>query len=177
MKTTGFQPSNDMFLERRLLLPAVSGDGCFLCDLSCKKKSGSRSLLLLSLRPALCGLSSRWVSAFAPIRDVVWVPNLSLPTDLPRCSLPELLPSALAPHEQCHGCCMPQALPALMQWREWSPQWRPPSAPPLSAANPPSSRWCQPKQWPQSQACRRTIWEPICDDLYVRLKFCMSYGE
>ena len=32
MRSAGFQSSNDNVLERKLLLPAVSGDGCFLCD-------------------------------------------------------------------------------------------------------------------------------------------------
>ena len=175
MKSAGFQSSNATVLERRLLLPAVSGDDCFLCDLNCKKKSGNRSLLLLWRRPALCGLSSRWVSAFAVLGDVAGVPNLSLPTDLPRCSLPELLPSARAPHEQCHGCCVPQAGPGPMQWPEWSLQWRPPSAPPLSAANLPSSRWLQPKQRPR-MTWNQSVMIYMQQISHLRLKICMSRG-
>ena len=87
-----------------------------LLSLNCKKKSGSRSLLLLWPRPALCGLSSWWVSAFALVGDVAGVPNLSVPTGLPCRSLPELLP----PHEQCHCCYMPQVGPGRMQWPERS---------------------------------------------------------
>ena len=78
-----------------------------------KKKSGSRSLLLWR-RPALCGVSSWWVSALTPIGDVAWVPSLSLATDLPSCSLPELLPSAPAPHEQCHRRSWPNAMASSM---------------------------------------------------------------
>ena len=52
MKSAGFQSCNGTVLERRLLLPAVSGNACFLCDLNCKKKLGSRSVPSASVAAA-----------------------------------------------------------------------------------------------------------------------------